>query len=149
MMEENNISYMEPINLNKEVPYRFESSDDLRHLEKHFFSYPFKTYTGNDKNIRLYKANNSYDEIEVIAKDILKKVRDDGYRFRDIAVICRNIENYEKIATVILKDYNIPFFIDKKREILNNPLVIIIISSLEIISSNWSSLVIVSKFNPS
>lgn len=138
MMEDNNISYMEPINLNKEVPYRFREKEDLRHLEKNFFSYPFKTYTGGEKSIRLYKANNSYNEIEVIARDILKRVRDDGYRFRDIAVICRNIENYEKIATVVLKDYDIPFFIDKKREILNNPLVILIISSLEIISSNWS-----------
>lgn len=138
MMEENNISYMEPINLNKEVPYRFKDKEDLRHLEKNFFSYPFKTYKGKEKSLRLYKANNSYDEIEVIARDILKRVRDDGYRFRDIAVICRNIENYEKIATVILKEYDIPFFIDKKREILNNPLVIVIVSALEIISSNWS-----------
>lgn len=138
MMEESNISYMEPINLNKEIPYRFRDKEDLRHLERNFFSYPFKTYKGKEKSLRLYKANNSYDEIEVIARDILKRVRDDGYRFRDIAVICRNIENYEKIATVILKEYDIPFFIDKKREILNNPLVIVIVSALEIISSNWS-----------
>ena len=50
-----------------------------------------------------------------------------------------NIDEYEKIATVIFNDYKIPFFLDKKREILNNPLVVLIISSLEIldIDKTW------------
>ena len=110
----------------------------MAHLERHFFNYPFKEYKGKENSIRIYKANNSYDEIEVIAKNILRLVRDEGYRFRDIAVVCRNIEDYEKISSVIFEEYNIPYFIDKKREILNNPLVILIISALEIIGSNWS-----------
>lgn len=138
MMKEGNIEYLKPIDLNKDINHKFKNSKDIEHLERHFFTYPFKSYRGNDNNIRLYKANNSYDEIETIAKDILSMVRDNGYRYKDIAVICRNIDEYEKIVKVIFKDYRIPFFIDKKREILNNPLVIVIISALEILSSNWS-----------
>lgn len=138
IMKEGNISYLEPINLNKGTPYRFLKSDTLSHLEKHFFTYPFKPYKEEPNNIRLYKANNSYEEVETVAKDILEMVRDKGYRFKDIAVVCRNIAEYEKIATVIFNDYNIPFFIDKKREILDNPLVVLIISSLEILINNWS-----------
>ena len=138
IMEENNISYMEPINLNKKYPYRFKDSEELKHIEKHFFSYPFKTYEGKCKDIRIYKANNNYNEIEWVAQDILKLVRDKGYRYKDIAVVCRDIESYEKIGTVIFNEYEIPFFLDKKREILNNPLVVLIISALEVIISNWS-----------
>ncbi|MCF0147092.1 MAG: helicase-exonuclease AddAB subunit AddB [Clostridium sp.] len=138
MMKENNISYMEPIDLNKGYSYRFLNSEDLQHLEKHFFTYPFMHYKGKDDNVRLYKANNSYEEIDTIARDILILVRDKGYRYKDIAVVCRNIDEYEKIATVIFNDYKIPFFLDKKREILDNPLVVLIISSLEILTSNWS-----------
>lgn len=138
IMKEDNISYLEPIDLNKGYSYRFLNSEDLQHLERHFFTYPFKEYKGKANNVRIYKANNSYDEIEVVAKDILRMVRDNGYRFKDIAVVCRNIDEYEKISTVIFNEYNIPFFIDKKREILNNPLVVVIISSLEILASNWS-----------
>lgn len=138
IMKEGNISYLEPIDLNKGYSYRFLNSEDLQHLERHFFTYPFKEYKGKANNVRIYKANNSYDEIEVVAKDILRMVRDNGYRFKDIAVVCRNIDEYEKISTVIFNEYNIPFFIDKKREILNNPLVVVIISSLEILASNWS-----------
>ncbi|MDU5107554.1 helicase-exonuclease AddAB subunit AddB [Clostridium sp.] len=138
MMKEGNISYLEPIDLNKGYSYRFLNSEDLQHLEKHFFTYPFMPYRGKDNNVRLYKANNSYEEIDTIARDILVLVRDKGYRYKDIAVVCRNIDEYEKIATVIFNDYKIPFFLDKKREILDNPLVVLIISSLEILSNNWS-----------
>ncbi|MDU4884140.1 helicase-exonuclease AddAB subunit AddB [uncultured Clostridium sp.] len=138
MMQENNISYKEPVNLNKKNIYRFKESKELGHIEKYFFNYPFKIYKGECKDIRLYKANNNYSEIEWVAQDILKLVRDKGYRYKDIAVVCREIDSYDKITSVIFNEYNIPYFLDKKREILSNPLVVLIISALEILVTNWS-----------
>ena len=138
MMQENNISYKEPVNLNKKNIYRFRESKELGHIEKYFFNYPFKIYKGDCKDIRLYKANNNYSEIEWVAQDILKLVRDKGYRYKDIAVVCREIDSYDKITSVIFNEYNIPYFLDKKREILSNPLVVLIISALEILVTNWS-----------
>lgn len=138
MMQENNISYKEPVNLNKKNIYRFRESKELGHIEKYFFNYPFKIYKGECKDIRLYKANNNYSEIEWVAQDILKLVRDKGYRYKDIAVVCREIDSYDKITSVIFNEYNIPYFLDKKREILSNPLVVLIISALEILVTNWS-----------
>ena len=138
MMQENNISYKEPVNLNKKNIYRFKESRELGHIEKYFFNYPFKIYKDDCKDIRLYKANNNYSEIEWVAQDILKLVRDKGYRYKDIAVVCREIDSYDKITSVIFNEYNIPYFLDKKREILSNPLVVLIISALEILVTNWS-----------
>ena len=138
MMQENNISYKEPVNLNKENIYRFKESKELGHIEKYFFNFPFKIYKGNCKDIRLYKANNNYSEIEWVAQDILRLVRDKGYRYKDIAVVCREIDSYDKITSVIFNEYNIPYFLDKKSEILSNPLVVLIISALEILVTNWS-----------
>lgn len=138
MMQENNISYKEPVNLNKKNIYRFKESRELGHIEKYFFNYPFKIHKGECKEIRLYKANNNYSEIEWVAQDILKLVRDKGYRYKDIAVVCREIDSYDKITSVIFNEYNIPYFLDKKREILSNPLVVLIISALEILVTNWS-----------
>ena len=138
MMQENNISYKEAVNLNKKNIYRFRESKELGHIEKYFFNYPFKIYKSECKDIRLYKANNNYSEIEWVAQDILKLVRDKGYRYKDIAVVCREIDSYDKITSVIFNEYNIPYFLDKKREILSNPLVVLIISALEILVTNWS-----------
>lgn len=138
MMQENNISYKEPVYLNNKNIYRFKESNELEHLEKYFFNYPFKIYKGKNKDVRLYKANNNYNEIEWVAQDILRLVRDKGYRYKDIAVVCREIDSYDKITSVIFNEYNIPYFLDKKRDILSNPLVVLIISALEILISNWS-----------
>ena len=138
MMQENNISYKEPVYLNNKNIYRFKESNELEHLEKYFFNYPFKIYKGKNKDVRLYKANNNYNEIEWVAQDILRLVRDKGYRYKDIAVVCREIDSYDKITSVIFNEYNIPYFLDKKRDILSNPLEVLIISALEILISNWS-----------
>ena len=138
MMRNEHIGYEQPVNLNNNKNNRFKDNDELKHLEKYFFTYPFKSYKQDVNTIRLYKANNSYDEVENVAKEILRFVRDKGYRFRDISVVCRNIDDYEKIATVIFNEYDIPFFLDKKIDILSNPLIVLILSSIEVMIRNWS-----------
>ena len=138
MMKENNIAYDKPIDLNRAEPYRFKNSKELAHIEKYFFTYPFNEYKKKCSRISLYKANNIYDEVDRVAKSIVSLVRDKKYRYRDISVVCRNIEDYEKITSVIFKEYNIPYFLDKKIQLLSNPLIILIISAFEILLKNWS-----------
>lgn len=138
LMKDNNIKYLEPIDLNIQRKDRFQDSKELKHLEEYFFTYPFKEHRDNIEDIRLYKANNSYDEMEAVAKEIIRLVRDKGYRYKDISVVCRNINDYEKITTVIFNEYDIPKFIDKKIGILNNPIVILILSAFEVYIRNWS-----------
>lgn len=142
IMKENNISYDKPINLNminvNEGYNRFKNSPGLEHIEKYFFTYPFNSFNGKCENVKLYKANNIYDEIERVAKSITALIRSGKYRYKDISVVCRNIDDYEKITSVIFKDYEIPYFLDKKLELLNNPLIILITSAFEILFKDWS-----------
>lgn len=138
LCEENRIPYDGYVDINNEIGHRFFNSNELNHLERYFFSYPFNTYNGQNGDIRIYKANNSYDEIETVAKDIIKLVRDKDYRYKDISLVCRNIDDYEKIVSVILSQYNIPYYIDKKRDVAGNPLIVIITSIFDIYLKNWS-----------
>ncbi len=138
IMKENNVAYDKPVYLNNSIPYRFKNNPELEHIEKYFFTYPFNEYNKNCNTIKLYKANNIYDEVERVAKSITEIVRDKGYKYKDIAVVCRNIDDYEKITSVIFKDYDIPYFLDKKIQLLSNPLIILISSAFEILSKNWS-----------
>lgn len=142
IMKENNISYDKPINLNminvNEGYNRFKNAPELEHIEKYFFTYPFNSFNGKCENVKLYKANNIYDEIERVAKSITSLIRSGKYRYKDISVVCRNIDDYEKITAVIFKDYEIPYFLDKKLELLNNPLIILITSAFEILFKDWS-----------
>jgi ATP-dependent helicase/nuclease subunit B len=138
LMKEENIAYEKPIDLNSNSSYRFSDSRELAHLEKYYYSYPFNVYDKTVNDIRLYKANNSYDEIEEVAKEILRLVREKGYRYKDISVVCRDTENYDKITSVIFNEYGIPYFLDKKIDILSNPLVVLILSAFEIEIKGWS-----------
>ena len=142
IMKENNISYDKPINLNminvNEGYNRFKNAPELEHIEKYFFTYPFNSFNRKCENVKLYKANNIYDEIERVAKSITALIRSGKYRYKDISVVCRNIDDYEKITSVIFKDYEIPYFLDKKLELLNNPLIILITSAFEILFKDWS-----------
>ena len=137
VLEENNIKFNGYIDLNKDVPYRFKNREELEVIERNIYAYPFKSYYGNNERVRLYKANNSYDEMEFVAKDILRLVRDKGYRFKDISIVCRQIDAYEKISSVIFEEYDIPYYIDKKMDVASNPLIVLLNSAVDIVTKNW------------
>lgn len=125
----------EPVKLENGVRFK---SDELLHLEQNIYNFPYKKYEKEVKNIQLFLANNQYSEVEHIANEILKLVRDKNYRYRDIAVITKNIDTYSNLCKAIFNKYNIPVYIDKKRDLSQNILVKYLISILDIFSKNWS-----------
>ena len=54
-----------------------------------------------------------------------------------IAVALRDIKGYDVIIKAIFKKYDIPYFIDDKKPIDNNPLIKAILSVLSVIVDNW------------
>ena len=138
LIQEEGIAFNGYINLNEGIPYRFKENKELAHIERQLYAYPFKQYRGENNSLRLYRANNNYDEIEFVAKDILRLVREKQYRFKDISVICRDVDNYEKVVSAIFAEYEIPYYIDKKIDIASNPLIVFINSAVDIISKNWT-----------
>lgn len=117
--------------------YRFKN-EELKHLEENFYKIPYKKYEEEPKNIKMFLANNQYSEIEHIATQIVKLVRNEEYRYKDISVITKNLSIYSSLIKVIFSNYNIPVFIDKKRELSENIIVKFLISVLEICNKNWS-----------
>lgn len=138
IMEENRIPFDGVINVNDGTPYKLRGSKELAHLEKYFYSYPFNEFKNKIEGLSIYKASNSYEEIQTIAKKIKEYVRDRGYRYKDISIVCRNIDDYEKINSVVFNEYEIPYYIDKKRDILNNPFVVLVTSLFEVYNKNWN-----------
>ncbi len=117
--------------------YRFKNGE-LKHLEENFYKIPYKKYEEEPKNIKMFLANNQYSEIEHIATQIVKLVRNEEYRYKDISVITKNLSIYSSLIKVIFSNYNIPVFIDEKRELSENIIVKFLISVLEICNKNWS-----------
>ncbi|MEG7759699.1 hypothetical protein, partial [Listeria monocytogenes] len=60
-----------------------------------------------------------------------------GYRYRDIAILTRNLGDYDVLCETVMEAYNIPTFIDKKRAMAKHPFIEFIRSSLDAILFNW------------
>lgn len=133
--KEENIKINDNIHI-KEIK-RFKN-EELKHLEQNIYNMPYKKYEDDVKNIQLFLANNPYSEIENIAKQIIKLAKENGYRYNEIGIITKNIETYSSLCKVIFKKYNIPVFIDEKKEFSQNILVKYILAILDIFAKNWS-----------
>lgn len=120
-----------------EETYRFKNSE-LKHLEKNLYENKPQKYNSQIKNIQLFLAKNQYSEIEEVARNVLKLVRDEGYRYRDISIITKNIATYSSLARAIFDKYDIPIFIDENRDLNQNVVIQYILAILEIFIKNWS-----------
>lgn len=133
--EDEKIKIENPVIL--ENTHRFKN-EELKHLEKNIYANSYKKYSKNLENIKLFLAANPYSEIEYAAKQIIKLVRDEGYKYSDISIITKNIENIESIAKAVFNKYGIPIYIDGKDELSQNIGVKYVLAILEIFSKNWS-----------
>lgn len=112
-------------------------SDDLIHLEKEFFAYPSNTYEHKCENIEIFSAVNPYSEMERVASQIVSLVRDKNYRWKDVAAVAPAMDVYAPIIKKVFREYEIPFFIDEKRSIMNNIIIKLILSALDMVSKNF------------
>ncbi|MGM8214710.1 helicase-exonuclease AddAB subunit AddB [Bacillaceae bacterium W0354] len=128
------ITIEEPVTLS---PYRRHSHNEaFRHLEKNLENHPIKRYE-DDAPIKIVEAVHPRAEIEGLAQEIIKLVRDEQYRYRDLAILVREPNTYHDLIETIFEDYDIPVFIDEKKTMLNHPLVELIRTGLEVVDSDW------------
>ena len=135
MVRDYELELDEPVYLDKS--YRFKNKE-LQHLEKNLYAIPYKKYEEKTENIKLFLANNQYSEIENVAINIVKLVRNENYRYRDISVITKGLDVYSNLVKVIFNKYQIPVFIDEKKDLGQNIIVKYMLSILEIFAKNWS-----------
>ena len=127
---------VEEVKLNNNE-FKYES-DELRFLEENLF-FNNKKYMNKTNDINVFLAKNPYSEIEYVAKKIHNLVKSCGYRYNEIAVITEDIGRYAEDVKVIFKKYDIPIFIDEKKDLNQNVLIRFIIALLDILSKNFSS----------
>ena len=136
LVNENNFKLEEPVFLKDQ--YRFKTKE-LKHLANNIYEIQSTKYEENVENIQLFLAKNPYSEIENIAKEIKKLVRDKKIRYKDISIITKNIDTYASLVRAIFKQYEIPVFIDEKRDLNQNIIIQYVLSILEILVRNFSS----------
>jgi len=72
------------------------------------------------------------------ARELLKFVRQDRrHRFRDCAVLVRNLETYHQPLARIFRRYEIPFFLDRRENVAHHPLAELTRSALRTVANDW------------
>lgn len=139
--EEENIKIEEPINLNPQ-PIQFDikrfHTPELKHLDKNMITPFYFKYEEKVENLRLFLANNPYSEIEHVAIEITKLVKENNYRYEDISIITKDLETYSSLCKAIFNQYKIPVFIDEEKNLSENVLIKWMLSLLDIFVKNWS-----------
>lgn len=129
LAEENGIAIESPVILTKNHRTQVPA---LRFLEQHYFhSYAKKSEDAT--GISICACGTKEDEITYTAGKIISLVREKQIRFRDIAIVTNALGTYENSLRAILKEYDIPYFIDTRRDMTTHPLVALIQGLLDCI----------------
>lgn len=132
---ENQITIEEPIVLDQ-ANGQFKDRPYFKHLERYFDVRPSPEYDG-EVPLKIAESIHPRAEIEGVAQEVLRLVREENYRFQDMAILVRETDMYHDLIGTIFDDYHIPVFIDEKRTMLNHSLIEFIRSLFEIVESNW------------
>lgn len=120
-------------------PARIKHNDELCFLEANIFrNKAVEKYPKECNSIEIKSAQNPHSEAAYVASQISYLVVNKGYRYNDIAVITGDMEGYHRYLEEEFSKYNIPAFIDHKRNIASNPFVDGIKAAIEIVEKDFA-----------
>lgn len=111
---------------------------DMLHLEKYIFRYPYKKYTGTVENISICAYQTPRCQLKGVCETIYSLVKEQGYRYKDIAIITGNFEKNVTAVTQLFPQYDIPYFLDYTPPVKNNSWVDCITHAIRIIEEDFS-----------
>ncbi len=128
----------EPVVLSGGDKKRFGMAKELYFLEQNLFRPTYKRSLDKPEALELYCGKNPKEELIYAARYINDLVQKQGYRYRDIAVVSGDLEQYTGYVEQVCRQYDIPFFLDATKEVLFHPFIEFIRATLEILRSDFS-----------
>lgn len=139
---ENNGIYIEKdIILNE---FKRSANKEFSFLEKNILRITNETYEYETDNIETYDAYDIFDEVNYVSTRIKSLVVDKGYRYKDIAVIARDISLYNGILDTALEKLDIPYFMDTPKDIFTKPIIRFILGIIDTAVSGFDRDVLLS-----
>lgn len=108
----------------------------LQHLEANFFG-GSAVWQGDCSAVTLHRADSLFSEVEQVAAKILQLVREKGYRFRDISVVARNMDEYAATVENVFERYGVPIYLSRRSDILEKPVISLIAGALDSVSGGY------------
>ena len=86
---------------------------------------------GKGEGLWLIAARDRFEEARFAAAQISRLVREEGWRYRDIALVCRDLEDYQAAIRSVFSAYGLPVFLDRKDQALTRPIVSLACAALD------------------
>ncbi len=102
------------------------------------YKQPDTESVSNNTSVHVFAAANPDEEIRMVASKIRDIIREEGYRYRDIAILAGDIQSYHNPVERVLAYHDIPFFVDVTEPVLLNPFIEYIRSFIDILCDNYS-----------
>ncbi len=118
--------------------HRFRNAPALRHMERNLFRYDTKPYEEEQQEIHMFETTTPRDEVHQTGLEICRLVREEGYAFREIAIIMGDLEGYAPYVETEFANMEIPCFLDRTKNIVLNPMIEYIKSALELYRKDFS-----------
>ncbi|ARJ51405.1 helicase-exonuclease AddAB subunit AddB [Staphylococcus lutrae] len=114
---------------------RFQSAS-IQVLEQQFDALQPEVQPLTDGGIQIWEAPTTREEVNEIARAILRDVREKGYRFQDIAILYRD-SAYVYLLDAILPQYDIPYNLDVKKSMTHHPIMEMLRALIEVLQTGW------------
>ncbi len=95
--------------------------EDLKFLEKSLLTVNNQKLENNE-NLYLINAKNKQEEVFCVLSEAARLVREENYRYRDFVIIARDISEYENLLMPTAQKFNIPLFLDQRKELTYSPI---------------------------
>lgn len=117
--------------------HRFNDKKELLFLEQNLFRGGKAQYQEPVQAVFMKSYRTAMEEITDTAVQIRKLVRESGFRYGDFAVVLGSMDYQEHIGRVFAR-YEIPVFLDEKRNALSHPFVEFLRAFLKMVEENFS-----------
>ena len=127
-----------PVVLPGTINYRLGENRELFFLERNLFRSPYQKWKQPLERIHLTATGDAQDEIVFVASTIRRLVREEGYRYKDIAIVAGDLEQASHIYERVMDEYEIPVFIDANACLKANPCAETIRSVLAVLADDFA-----------
>ena len=118
--------------------YRHIEAPSLAHLEKHMLRYPVQSFEKDRLDISIFEASSISAEVHSVACKMMQLIHTGKYQYRDMAVVCGNLEAYADLLTQEFEMFQIPCFMDQTKGIVLNPFIEYIKSVFAVLKQDFS-----------
>ncbi|MCH7873312.1 MAG: exodeoxyribonuclease V subunit gamma, partial [Planctomycetes bacterium] len=144
-LEQAGVEMRDPVLLRPNPIPRFQTAPTLAMLERglaapHEAGAENTTASEQAPEVRVIECGTHRDELHEAARALRRMMVESGgeLRFRDFAVIARDLDPFAELVSEVFEEYEIPFFLDRRRGMSAHPLARMLEALLDAASDDYS-----------